>query len=276
VLPMAASADYVLFSDNFNVSAQDPDVNFEYNAAGRQGGTVAPVTYTQMEYTAWRTMLGGTSGSYAPGALGHLLSGENIYASPVGSRDAADELLYNFDSYYPQFKNIEISVDIDPLNENSVIPGGYNPVGQEWSALKFGVNYHSNMSMGQGFVIKLYDGGFWQAYWCLDDNNWGSGNVGNKTGFYNVKARFTETGPGKGLVNVFIDNVNVWNYTINSGWNNNLVYLQSGSAAPEGSSQVLVHAFDNLTVKAVPEPGSMLALASGIMGLGGLVIRKRR
>lgn len=66
------------------------------------------------------------------------------------------------------------------------------------------------------------------------------------------------------------DGIPINGITALTGWT---IYLAHDADTGTGADCVYI---DNFVITAVPEPGSILALASGLIGLGGLAIRRRR
>jgi internalin A len=128
----------VLFTDSFTVSASSVDKNFEYNA-GRQGGTVSPVPYTDQNPPAGVIQINNPD---SPGTL-RIQGGNRV--SPNHSFTEAGHFSIEFD----------LNVDINGL-----------PDGAVWAGVTFGSTVPTDaiQSSGGGFGIVFRRQGQWEAY----------------------------------------------------------------------------------------------------------------
>jgi hypothetical protein len=115
--------------------------------------------------------------------------------------------------------------------------------------------------------------------WDIDGtlpNGWstGAGSAPTVVGRYaNIKMvwNFTEMKAYSWYDGALVDNgIPISGITELSGWT---IYLSHDADTGTSESTVWI---DNFNVDVVPEPGSLFAMATGLVGLGGFVLRRRR
>jgi len=144
-----AWAEVVLFSDNFNVSSggagSTNDVNYQYNANGRQGGLLAPMQYTQ-------TPAGADSHHQVfPASLGAL--GQPLLLSSDGqSGTVSISPAVDFAQLPGGASNMAFSFDIDPNDPSVSASTDYSGVaftfGSEIAIDRMGLVVHGSGRFG--------------------------------------------------------------------------------------------------------------------------------
>ena len=262
-----ARADTLLFQDTFN-NVTDADtygapgygVNEELNQTYRQTGTYANTAYTQGAGAYFREVNNTT----LPGAAGKLAMTQSGWVSPnhnFNGTDAAGGLKVSFD----------------------LLPGA--DAAASTVAVTVGANSGGSWLPNQGLslaFIRSYSGYNFNG----DVHYYVNGGAENDahytdtpTVWHNVTLLFTDSvdnkpfnGSGDLHVQGFMDGSTTSFMTAGLGMDvaNNYITLFGGSSAASWSL------FDNLTVSQVPEPGVLLLLATGLIGLLAYAWRKRK
>ncbi len=284
IIACAASLQaQVLFSDNFDIDSYSYDINQDYDAGVRQAGTLAPMTWSNRpENNPGQPYVGHV-------IIHHPWCGSTLeffvydkrwpdyYGGPYEN--------YTWGSPNHNFTDsgsLNIDVDVDPLGPNST-----DATDTHFAAIIFGTDVQGTYAVptGGNYETATSPG---MSFWMKDDGRWSvqgdtgsiaSGVVANpKPGadlFYHVTVQITTAGFGTGadaLVNILVDGASVYSGTRTGGFANNYVTLSAQGLSPD---EYNMSQFDNFVVTAVPEPGSMVALLSGLLGLG-VVIRRRK
>jgi len=281
---MAASADAVLFSDSYTVSGNSWDINYEYNSGARQGGSLGPLQYTENPFSTPRVdpnindgHLDQLSQVDADGAIGAM----SLFSTGNWGNDfkyAWASPNYNFKNW----TNLTIEFDVNPTVSGVVPPSGFG-VGMSFGSDVQGAyffpgsgSYGNPVSPSGGLGIALAEDG---RIICFSDPDhtavWG--NVPLHSGFYHFKVTIDTAGYGGGQsahCRYWVDGIAIHDFVRAGGLNNN--YITLGSESINGN--IMQTAFDNLviTTTVVPEPSALAGLFTGLAGVCGLVIRRRK
>jgi len=212
------SSNTLLFLDTFTVSANSWDVNFEYDAVGRQSGTLGPLTYTQVPATG-----AGVDGFEYTHQVGHSENTGALKLLAVGySWDAQGRVSpdYNFNVA----GTTRISLD--------VIPGT-----TDWQAINLGAGSSGRnlgiLDGGSAFGILFKPGGIYETF--NGGSGLGSGTYSATPGTNSILIEISDTdgnpwdGVGATIIDCYADGsfIPFFSYTNSSGYTDNYITLQA-------------------------------------------------
>lgn len=245
---LAPCSAAVLFTDNFTVDANVNDPNYQYDSAGRQGGTLATLTYTaRFPDLGSQEQVGNTT--TFPGNSNALLM-----AFGGGVR-----IDYDFATVaFP----LEIRFD-------GIVSNGVSGDATNWISFNIGQLAQTNfVTTGEFGILFRANGG--TEY--FDHGSGATGVSGANVGFNTFTDYRIVLSDTAGTGSAFGSNGSVVSYyqggnllgTINIG-------QLSSSAGYFGFGATSVGGIDNLQISSVPEPGAV-----GLAGLAGLMVLRRR
>lgn len=267
----SAQADTLLFLDNYSVSQNVVGTAgpTTYDAAGRQTGTAAPQDYTAIypDDQSWQLQVGNSSN---PGAV-VLAPGAG---NGVGFKAVSTSPCHDFVEGVGSAEGYSVSVQMDPngltASSDSYM---YISVGASTQTDHLGTN--GSLSAG---VRK--DGS-----WFLFDNTMGTlGSTGGQlvahTGFYSVEFKYSVPAFDDATqvsYSLWIDGEKVYGESLSCGGLAHNYVMLSAVNNPDSTAAALGW-FDNLSIRAnvVPEPSTVVLLASGLFGLLAYAWRKRK
>src|SRR5437667_487292 len=226
----------LIFRDTFDVSAQSNDINFENNL--RQRGNAAPLTYSENAASDDLTQVG------SPDAPGRLRLQSNSYVSPNHNFIEGGRFTIEFD--------VDPGIDDDPGD-------GLSP---DWCGVVFGSSSQNPFifsSDGLGILfrnsgnIEVWETQAQGAIYSASGDY--PGGIPTGTNFHvRIEVDTADfSGRSPATIRMFVNDtqVRIDNNTLEhvkaSGFRNNFITLEGlGFPGP------WVHAFDNLTVSAVP------------------------
>jgi len=259
LVTQAARADDLLFLDTFTVSAGSVDVSFEYDAAGRQSGSLAPLTYSQFDGGQWFDFASQVGHSANPGAM--LLTAAD-YNPDTQGRVSPD---YNFDVA----GTTRISLD--------VIPGDTS-----WQAINFGADASGRnqwiLDGSAAFGILFKPDGVYEAY----DGGVGVGSASYTAspGTNSILIEISDTdgnpwdGVGSTTIDVYADGSSTpfLSYTkAAGGYTDNYITLQAFGSYNNGFVDNL-----SVSVEPIPEPTTAALSVAGILALTSWGLRRRQ
>ena len=239
-----------LLTDNFYAPGNPNTGDLNFNLAARQGGTLGPITYSQVG----NTQVGNPTGGVDSG---------NYLLTAFGGRVSPD---FNFNNTYSS-GGLSVSFDLAP-NINGGNPGDWGSVNIGASAggatafVNDGTPHLGILFRGNG-LIEVWDG----ATNVTSAPAWGPGGVTNALNHFELLITDPTDfnpfdGAGQTDVEVYANGILVYNFSKGGGgYADN--YVNFGASAIAGH--------DNLVIAQVPEPGSFALLA-----LGGLALLRRR
>jgi hypothetical protein len=282
----------IFFSDNFTVSAQSDDVNFEYNS-GRQSGALGSLQYRQGN---------GNLGTTISGTIAN--EANNGYKTQIGNTNAPGTLYlaggnpaFSLGSVSPEHNFIEnpgvgnylsISFTLDPVI-------GASGTSTDWGAITFGADDNASfgasgtgargqsiLSTAANFGILFRDNGQYQAFDAGTQVSSGTYSATPTTTLsHTIELRITGLvdgnpwdGANDAQIDVFADggSAPVFSFTKTGGYTSNYVTLEAFGS----SGGFSISTFDNvqIAVAAVPEPSTACVLGIGVAL--ALVARRRR
>lgn len=273
----AAKAD-LIFNDTFNTASSE-DINS--GIAERQTGTIGTVAYNECwGSTNYRNNFTQVSNGAAPDALFFHTpindsSWTNLWAGPN----------YDF-ATVTGYTNWEYELVADPMKEAANPYWDAVAADQPRLAFKIGCGYpnrdNSSPELNRGLVFELRDfadadGNLFTIY--DDGAKLTSGAFAAHTGNYDVKIATKKTTTGLD-VDFFLDGTNVYSYSRVGDFTSNYVTL-GGMVDPGSADRAGTQVFDNLSVSAsnnppVPEPTGLLGLLTGLSGLAGMKLYRRK
>jgi hypothetical protein len=247
----------VLLSDDFTVSRNDFDANFEIS---RQTGQLAPITYTQAGAANHHQV--GNGGS--PGRL--LIAATNTSNFGRVSPD------HNFTENPGVGGYSFIRFDVDPVTASSA---PFNPVQSSWAAITLGTSLAGRnqfVNASDGFGILFRGNGGFQAF--DGTTNLGGGTyTTSPAGLHPIEVRVSDPtdgnpwdGVGFTTINVFADGSSTPFYTFTKGaggYASNYITLEGDS----DNGALTIHDFDNFSIGTVviPEPATIAVW--GLLGM---------
>jgi hypothetical protein len=261
----------LLFSDSFNTIANSWDVNYQCSSGGRQGGSLAPLTYTQRP--AGTSDYHQVNNSKCPGTL--MLKGGMISPNDAGSVSPD----HNFTEIPGAGGYTDIQFDLYPCGP------GTGASWSSWGAIMLGTTSgYRNIFVcdtdGIGLLFRG-NGGFqaWGTYSLLNDSRYTTANF---PGLHHIEIRIWDpsdgdpwNGIGVARIDAFADRdaIPFFSFTKAGGYAANYITLE-GETDP--GAPTAYHYFDNLTISTVPEPSTLVLSAVGLLVLGVRGRRKRR
>ncbi len=104
----SASAQQLIFFDNFNILGSSHDINYQYNL-GRQSGLLGPLLYSELA----GTKAGGTNDAWSQ--LGNPNAPGSLFLSPGN----LTYIWFSPNHNFKEARNFTIELDIDPLLDSS-------------------------------------------------------------------------------------------------------------------------------------------------------------
>lgn len=242
----------LLLSDNFTVTGTTDTNNPNFNLSGRQSGSQATQSWTNMGPNFWQAQVGnntvfGGDGNYlmvADAAGGARLAGLSLSSALVGSQE---KLVIAFDA---DSTGEWMSFMISPSSSS----GLWHPV---VGSGDFGMLIRPN---GQ---IQAFNNG--SVFAGINDVFLASAGVNTITLTFSGADGTGSPFAGNGTRVNISDGTNSWNATLDTGLTTENILF--GSYANGGRGYV-----DNLSIYTVPEPGTALL---GGLGLVALMRRRR-
>ena len=275
VLASHANAN-VVFSDNFAVTANSEDVNFQYNQ-GRQGGSLAPVTYSTNlnDNPSYLTQVGhnlpGDPGNpfLLLGAKNNVFPNLSAYNSVSPNASLADAGALG----QSQYVNFGLYTVANPDNTGSwasILIGSTTQNGAPYNSTGLGIIFHANGG------LEVFDNGT-ELTPATPITTYSA----SSTAFNQFEIRLTDAttgnayggGTGAVLVELFENGAATPIFTYTRAGEFLANYVTLGAETDNGSQTV--NYFNNLAVgnAVVPEPVSCAVL---ILGPIGLLARRRR
>jgi len=247
-----------VFQDNFDVSQNTTDINYEYNNSARQSGNVGFFSYE--EYSGFK-----------PGGRYEWVT--QLTERTVGTGDrflnlrAVDHDYYEGDCAQYVWAGINHSfteasdIDID-FDFAIALPGSDPYVSDQWVSITFGCNntgtahvpgqdwWGTAASVGSGLLITPTE---WAMY---EDGNYqtpvGSGTLSGIGGaWHHAKIRIESDAWGSpATVTVLLNGLQLMSYVRQSGFANNFMTLGSHGITPADGSGFAENGFDNLAISA--------------------------
>jgi len=244
----AVRADNLWFLDTFTVSAGSIDVNFEYNAAGRQSGGLAPLTYTEADAGQWWD-----------------------FASQVGNSANSNALLLTAADFNPGTQG-RVSPDFN-LKATGTNRIGLQVItftnGAAWEAINFGANSAGRNQFvnagNAGFGILFQNDGLFQAFHnsaaigsgAYTDTNAVPGRTNSIViEVYDTSDGDPWNGVGSTMIDCYADGgiVPFFSYTNSPGYTNNYITVQGFGSYNNGFVDDLAFSADEAPPVVAPTP----------------------
>ncbi|WP_269525303.1 PEP-CTERM sorting domain-containing protein [Coraliomargarita parva] len=245
-----AQAETVLFSDNFDTSANSWDVNFEYDSGTRQSGTLGNSQY----YVA------DEPGYWAQVDHDSYLDALSIHGNGP-TYDTSVTPYTTFDYDLAAGESLSMSIDLNPYDDAS-----------SWAAMSIG-NTGGAEAISTGFGVLVRSDATYEIW--SSGSSVASGTATSFTDYGTLEilvsgvsgAAYTWDGSDAD-VEVIFEGSSIYAATITGGYTQNFLTLLSYNAGG-------ANGFDNLTVSVVPEP-STYAMLAGCFGLAFVILKRRR